>query len=99
MPIPLDVTKPDKRIQPIIAELEKIELELIENRTFADQDIYLDGREFISCIFKNCTMHVKLGHFSIRGTNTVLVNCDFKYYPPAESIKSISGILAYQQNI
>ena len=96
--MPSDVTKPDKRIQPIITEVEKIKLELIENNTFADQDIYLDGRDFLSCIFKNCTMHVKLGHFNIRGTNTILVNCDFKYYHPAEAVKSISGILAYQQN-
>ena len=93
-----DVTKSDKRIQPIISGVEKIKLELIENAKFVDQDVYLDGRDFVSCIFKNCTMHVNLGHFSIRGTNTIFTNCEFKYYPLAEAVKSISFFHASQQD-
>ena len=93
-----DVTKQDIQLEPILTDIENIKLELIENKTFVDQDVYLDGRDFVSCIFKNCTIHIKLGHFTIRGSNTILTNCNFKYYPPAEAVKSISDIIVTQQN-
>ena len=55
-----DISKPDVRIQNIMTEIEKLKLEKISNKTFVDQDIYLDGREFTDCVFKNCRLFVKL---------------------------------------
>lgn len=96
MPLPLDITKPDSRIQSVLSEIEKIELELIENKSFIGQDVYLDGRDFVNCVFQYCTIHVKLGHFKIRG-KIQLKNNVFKLYPPAEAVKSIFDTLALQK--
>lgn len=93
-----DISKQDVRLEPVLTNIENIKLDLVENKTFVDQDVYLDGRDFVSCIFKNCTIHIKLGHFTIRGSNTILTNCNFKYSPLAEAVKSISDIIASQQN-
>jgi len=96
MSVPSDFTNTDIRIQHILTELSKVELELIENKTFIDQDVHLDGREFSNCIFKNCAIHVKLGHFRISG-KVHLENCNFILYPPAQGVKSIFDAAVSQQ--
>jgi hypothetical protein len=93
MVLPSDVRKPTLEIQSIVTEIEKIKLEIIKDKTFVDTDIYLDGRSFVDCIFKNCRMFIKLGCFNIIG-RIHLEGCEFIALPPAAGVKSISDILS-----
>jgi hypothetical protein len=92
-----DTTKPDVRLQPILTEIEKIlvGLERIKGKTFTDTDVYLDGREFINCYFKNCKMFAKLGCFVITG-DIHMDGCTFVFLPPAEAIKNTMNVLSQQ---
>ena len=97
MVLPSDTTKPDIRIHSILADIEKLQLEPITNKTFVDTVVYLDGRDFIDCIFRNCRLFVKLGCFTIRGRRLHLEGCEFITDPPAKNIMTISNLLATQQ--
>ena len=83
-----DVSKPDTRVQNIMTEIEKLKLEEITNKTFVDQDIYLDGRAFADCVFKNCRLFVK-----ITGKRIHLDNIEFIASYPALGVKAISDLV------
>ena len=96
MTLPSDTSKPDIRIQNITSETEKIKLERIADRDFVETDVYLDGREFVNCIFKNCRLFIKLGVFRITGPRIHLEHCEFVALPPAAGVKALFDLLALQ---
>ena len=97
MPLASDVTKPDVRTQGILADIEKLKLERITNKTFVDTDVYLDGRAFTNCIFKNCRFFVKLGCFQIGGERIHLENIEWVLLPPAQGVKAIADLVYFGQ--
>ena len=95
MALASDVSKPDIRIQSILTDIEKLKLERIDNKTFVNTDIYLDGRAFINCVFKDCRFFVKLGCFQIGGKRLHLENIEFITSHPAQGIKSIADLVYF----
>jgi hypothetical protein len=81
MPDP-DVGLPDARAQEIVARLPTMALGTIKGRTFQDQDVYLDGRDFVDCTFIRCRMIFALGWFAVRGRLQVR-ECNWSLGPPA----------------
>jgi hypothetical protein len=88
------VSNPDYRIQGILTDIEKAALEQVKDEEFVEQDVYLDGREFQGCTFRNCRIFAKLGHFVIRGS--LLKHCSFEFGGPAKGVKSVFDMLADQ---
>ena len=74
----------DPRISKYALELVALPLARHEDETFADQDVYLDGREFVNCMFQRCRMHILLGRFRLLGTNSV-PDCEWVLEGPTES--------------
>ena len=97
MTLPSDTSKPDPRIQSILNELEKTDLEKRANETFVDADVHLDGREFTDCTFKNCRMFASLGHFRLVGKGTQLDRCQFMASPPAARVKAVFDVFDRQK--
>jgi hypothetical protein len=101
MALTSDVTKPDSRIPPILTSIEKLKLEVIKNQVFLDQDVYLDGREFVDCSFKRCRMFVKLGNFLITVTGKThqeMGYCEFVFLPPASAVRDTIMMLLSQKD-
>ncbi len=63
------VSEPSVDVQRILTEIERMHLDRINGQTLVEQDVYLDGREFRDCTFRNCHIFVKLGHFRLLGHN------------------------------
>jgi hypothetical protein len=93
MALTSDVARPDARVQSILTDLEKLKLEEFNNRTFVDTDVYLDGRAFTDCFFKNCRFFVKLGNFRIGGKSLHLENIEWILSGSAQGIKAIADLI------
>jgi hypothetical protein len=91
-----DTSKPDIGILAIMADIEKLKPEKIENENFTGVDVYLDGREFINCTFKDCRLITNLGCYTIRGEKILLGGCTFHFLPPAQIILSTLNKLSDQ---
>lgn len=63
----MKLDKPDRRVQDLLAEIEKMDLVPVFNKNFVEQDIYLDGRDFVDCNFKNCRLFAHFGHWRFSG--------------------------------
>lgn len=63
----MKLDKPNRRIQDLLAEIEKVDLVPVFSQNFVDQDIYLDGRDFVDCNSKNCRLFAHLGHLRFSG--------------------------------
>lgn len=81
----MELDKPDGRIQDLLVEIEKMDLGPVFGKNFEDEDIYLDGREFVDCSFKKCRLFSHLGHWRISG-KTNLVDCNFRFQYPASVV-------------
>jgi hypothetical protein len=57
------LSKPDDRFAPLLFQMDRIELEIIEGQTFVERTIYMDGRSFYRCKFVSCSLFVELGQF------------------------------------
>ena len=94
MELSYEVSGPDGRIQSILTNIEKVKLEKVANKTFVDTDVYLDGRIFQNCIFENCRMFVKLGHFSLRGPAIHVRNCEIVASGPARDLLNFAALVS-----
>lgn len=73
---------------------EPIELEVVSERVFDTQKVCLDGKAFLSCLFKDCEVYSNEGAaFCIANCRFVRSNppynhfCTLLCYPNPESIK------------
>lgn len=81
----MKLDKPDRRIQDLMAEIERMDLVAVFGQVFEDQDIYLDGREFVDCRFKDCRLFSHIGHWRISG-KVHLEGCGFHFQYPASVV-------------
>jgi hypothetical protein len=84
-----------------LTTLEKMPLELFKGRTFVDEDVYLDGREFVDCSFIRCRMFVKLGHFRfvVTGkTHQEMGYCEYRFLPPSDEVRDTIMMLLSQKD-
>jgi hypothetical protein len=81
----MKLDKPDRRIQDLLAEIEKMDLAPVFGQNFENKDIYLDGREFVDCNFKNCRLFSHIGHWRISGRYH-LEGCGFHFQYPASVV-------------
>jgi len=91
----VDVGHPDPRILQVVTKLETLNLVLVQRRHFADEAVYMDGREFKDCEFRGCRLLVKTGRFRITG-NVHMSECTFEIDGPARGVQSIFELLARQ---
>lgn len=63
-----DLSREDPRVSGLFDQV-KVELRLlvIKDRTFQGEDVYLDGRSFIRCVFVECQLVSRLGLFNLQG--------------------------------
>ena len=92
----IDVARPHSRVQQILTDIEQLELEVIEDREFRGETVYLDGREFRNCSFDNCKIFIKLGSFRLTGA-LIMKNSKFHLSPPAEGVKDFVDIIYTEQ--
>ena len=81
----MNLDKPDGRIQDLLAEIEKMDLVPVFGQSFESADIYLDGREFVDCNFRNCRLFSHIGHWRISGKYH-LEGCGFHFRYPASVV-------------
>jgi hypothetical protein len=72
--IPDLVSVADIRVEEAMVRLREQGLTQHVRETFRDQDVYVDGREFVECRFERCRMIVTLGWFKFEGNQT-LIDC------------------------
>jgi len=82
----IDISKPNEQIQELLKALDKISLMSVIGWEFKDQDVYLDGKEFVQCNFKNCRLISHLGHWQILIDSCVIKDSTFDFMYPASTI-------------
>lgn len=87
-----DVAKPEPRINAVLASLQDWEFETAQGIEFEDQDVYLDGREFIDCSFRSCRIYITLGYFRMINPRA-LRDCQFFLAGPAEIMKTLVDLV------
>jgi len=94
----MQLDKPDRRIQDLLAEIERMDLVPVLGQSFEDQDIYLDGREFVDCNFKHCRLFSHLGHWRFSGKYK-LERCGFHFQYPASVVWDTTVKLSRQSDV
>lgn len=79
-----DVSKPNVRITEFLGRLQRLSRARYEGVVFEDQDVFLDGRDFINCTFRRCRLRIVLGAFMFSGTQN-LSECSWLLGGPADS--------------
>ena len=93
MPLsPKDVTRPEARISAVLGALQDWEFETASGMEFENQDVYLDGREFVECSFRSCRIYITLGYFRMINPRA-LVDCQFFLAGPAEIMKTLVDLI------
>ena len=75
----------DNRIQDLLDQIKNMDLAPVFGRNFENEDVYLDGREFVDCNFKNCRLFSHLGHWRLSGKYH-LEGCGFHFLYPASVV-------------
>lgn len=83
----------DYRIRSASQTLRGISLRRIENRTFTDQDVYLDGRHFVGCTFIRCRLITELGHFELGG-RIEMEGSRLALFGPAAAAVNVNDLMA-----
>ena len=91
----MKLDKPDRRVQDLLAEIEKMDLVPVFGQNFEGDDVYLDGREFVDCSFKKCRLFCHLGHWRISG-KIILVDNSFDFRYPASVVYDTSVKMSRQ---
>ena len=87
----------DSRIQDLLAQIKKMDLAPVFGRNFENEDVYLDGREFVDCNFKNCRLFCYIGHWQACGKYHV-EGCEFCFEYPARVVWDTTLKLNSQQH-
>ncbi len=87
-----DVAQPEPRINAVLASLQDWEFETAQGIEFVGKDVYLDGREFIDCSFRDCRMYITLGYFRMINPRS-FVDCQFFLAGPAEIMKALVDLV------
>ena len=90
-----DLAKPHPQVSEILTEIEKVVLEVVQDRQFRDEPVYMDGREFQGCTFTECRLFIKLGFFVATDCN--FVSSQFQMSGPANSLKNFLDLVYRQQ--
>jgi hypothetical protein len=72
----------NEQIQDLLTQIKKIDLTPVFGRDFKNEDVYLDGREFVDCNFNNCRLFCYIGHWRVLGKYNVK-DCEFRFEYPA----------------
>ena len=75
----------DSRIGDSLAQIKNMDLAPVFGRNFENEDVYLDGREFVDCNFKNCRLFSHIGHWQVSGKYH-LEDCVFHFEYPARVV-------------
>ena len=89
---PEDLKRPEPRINQLLATLQQWEFDAAQGVDFEEQDVYLDGREFIDCSFRRCNIYITLGYFRMINPRA-LVDCRFYLAGPAEIMKTLVDLV------
>lgn len=83
-----NVSELDPRFTELLTTIQSLTRTRHEGVTFEEQDVFLDGRDFIGCTFRNCRMYLFVGvvHFS---GNVSFINCAWLLGGPAEGAVSL----------
>ena len=84
-----ELSEPNEQIQELLKALKKIDLVSVVGQNFKNQDIYLDGREFIDCNFTDCRLITHLGHWRIL-EGCVFKNFTFDFMYPASTVRAVT---------
>lgn len=76
----------------LLSSLQQWEFETARGIDFADQDVHLDGREFVDCSFRNCRIYITLGYFRMINPRA-FTDCQFYLAGPAEIMKTLVDLL------
>jgi hypothetical protein len=87
-----DVAQPEARISAVLGALQDWEFETASGIEFENQDVYLDGREFVDCSFRSCRIYITLGYFRMINPRA-LVDCQFFLAGPAEIMKTLVDLI------
>lgn len=93
---PEDVSQPEPRIGQLLAALQEWEFDTADGVDFVEQDVYLDGREFVNCSFRNCRIYITLGYFRLINPRA-FVDCSFYLAGPAEIMKTLVDLIEGRQ--
>ncbi len=93
---PEGVKNPDPRIDAVLAAMQDWEFDVAQDVEFADQDVYLDGREFVNCSFRNCRIFITMGYFRMLNPRA-FVDCNFLLAGPADIMKSLIDVVEGRQ--
>lgn len=64
-----DTSQFDPRVQAEGLRIQRdIPLEVIADRRFVGEDVYLDGRSYLRCTFERCRLHIAFGWFALDAT-------------------------------
>ena len=91
-----DVKQPEPRINELLATLQDWEFEVANGVDFVEQNVYLDGREFVNCSFRNCRIYITLGYFRLINPKA-FVDCNFYLAGPAEIMKTLVDLIERSQ--
>ncbi|CAN5802670.1 hypothetical protein BH20CHL5_BH20CHL5_05310 [soil metagenome] len=86
-----DLTKPDERVLRSMNEVSSMALVLVEGQEFENQTVYLDGRNFEHCTFRDCKLVVLIGRFTLE-SNTMYDSPIVLDGPAAEMIKLVDSL-------
>lgn len=72
--------------------MQQWEFEVASGIEFEGQDVYLDGREFVDCAFRDCNIYITLGYFRMINPRSI-VDCRFYLAGPAEIMKTLVDLI------
>jgi hypothetical protein len=87
-----DRTSPDPRITELVAAVEAVPLTRYEGVTFKDQSVWLDGGEYVRCVFVGCEITVELGRFRFDGDQT-FTNCEWVGGMPVDRWRALMDLV------
>jgi hypothetical protein len=88
---------PSTSITRLLTDVEKVKLERFEGQEFVEQDVYLDGREYVKCTFRHCRIFVRLGRFVTQDCNFDGCNFDFTSGPAQMVSMMMEQLIKSQQ--
>lgn len=85
----IDPSQPDGRVTEILGLIQGLSRTRFEGEVFEDQDVFLDGRDFINCTFRRCRLHIFIGLFSFTGSQTFDGGLEVRLGGPAEGLMNL----------
>lgn len=83
--------EPDPRVAELFKTTDAVlfDLKVVEGIVVENQEVWLDGRSFVRCTFRNCTIHLRLGLFSVDVATRFEGDTSYTFAGPAEVFRSV----------